>query len=259
MTAPKASSDAADCSETSDRSATSNRSLASGRSTASDPAVLESKPAQAWERYRPAIERLASAPVNFDLDRRHEYTAENGWNIDSYEAELPDESPGPPEARGSFELAKEVLTNYEFPDPSILEGFYQPQSELLNRVMMLRAKFLFLRFEFGVRISEVIDEVIPAGEDETAAHDSAIHRWGYAYQTLEGHWEMGQMTFRIEKVARTGKVTFYIDAFSRVGHIPNIFYRIGFWIFGRRIQIKFAKRAMERMQKLVALRLEEQK
>jgi hypothetical protein len=247
MTDPKASPSATD------------GSGSSNRWSASDPTIRDSKSAQAWERYRPAIERLASAPVNFDLDRRHQYTADNGWNIDSYKAELPDESPGEPEPRGSFELAKEVLTNYEFPDPSILEGFYQPHSDLLNRVMMLRAKFLFLRFEFGVRICEVTDEFIPAGEAETAAHDSAIHRWGYAYQTLEGHWEMGQMTFRIEKAARTGKVTFYINAFSRVGHIPNIFYRIGFWIFGRRIQIKFAKRAMERMQKLVALRLEGQR
>lgn len=212
---------------------------------------------QTWQKYRSAIERLADAPVNFDLERRHEYTESNGWKIDAYEAELPPERPGPPEPGGSFSLAREVLVNYEFPDPAILEGFYEPTSELLNRVMLLRAKFLFLRFEFGVRISEVVDEAILANSGSGSAPDSTIHRWGYAYQTLQGHWEMGQMTFRIEKVERTGDVMFYIDAFSRVGHIPNVLYRIGFWIFGRRIQVKFAKRAMQRMQTLVAARLEQ--
>lgn len=200
-----------------------------------------------WRTYRPQLEELSKRKVNYDLERVHEYTVQNGWNIDSYTAELPPESPGAPEQGGPWKIAQDVLINYEFPDPNILTGFFSPDDDLLQRVMLLKAKFWWFTFEFGVRISRVIDEV-------RQTENGPARVWGYSYQTLEGHWEMGEITFEIFKYEQSGSVEFHINAYSKTGHIPNIFYRIGFAIFGRNLQVKFSKRALERMQELVELR-----
>jgi hypothetical protein len=79
--------------------------------------------------------------------------------------------------------------------------------------------------------------------------------WGYSYRTLEGHFEMGEITFEIWKYLATGEVEFRIHAYSKPTLIRNPFYRIGFWMFGRSLQVRFARTAMERMQQIVISRL----
>ena len=70
--------------------------------------------------------------------------------------------------------------------------------------------------------------------------------WGYNYHTLEGHFEQGQIEFTLHKQLTTGRVLLRIHAVSKTGHISNIFYRIGFRIFGRALQRRFAHRALDR-------------
>ena len=196
------------------------------------------------ERYRTRIERLREAGLNFELDQDATYDEGEGWRHDRYEAELPSEPPGPPLDRGAWALACEVVRQYDFPDPDLITGIYVPDEPLPGRPMLLRARFLGLSFWFGVRIGKVIDEVRGEGDEEASV-------WGYSYSTLEGHFEQGQITFEVWKYHVSGRVVFRIRAFSRTGTIRNPFYRIGFKLFGRRLQIRFAEQALDRVQLFV--------
>jgi hypothetical protein len=197
-----------------------------------------------WEQYKDRIEALANAQLNFDLERRHDYTEANGWHIDHYEADLPTEPPGAPIPDGPWHIAQQIMREYKFPDPGIITGIYIPDRPLEERVMLLRGKFLFFSFFFGVKIGGVTNEI-----QETP--DGPAQVWGFNYQTLQGHFERGQMDFEVVKWQDTGRVIFRIHAFSRPAEIPNPIYRLGFHLFGRRLQRRFARRSLKRMQNLV--------
>lgn len=201
-----------------------------------------------WHHYRDEFERAADLTPNFDLESARSSYESGEWCIDEYCAELPEEPPGPPVPHGTFARAREVLLNYEFPDPSILTGVFVPDQPLEQRLLLLRARFLVFRFLFAVRVSQVTDEC-------REIDGEPVRVWGYSYCTLEGHFEQGEITFEIWKYEASGKVEFRIHAYSRSSHIPNIFYRIGFRLFGRGLQVKFAERALERMQDIVTARL----
>lgn len=197
-----------------------------------------------WEQYRQRLDALGALKVNFDLERRDEYSAANGWHVDDYQSELPAEPPGPPLAGGSWEAARAMLRDYKFPDPTLITGIFVPDQPLEKRVMLLRGRFLGLTFFFGVRVGGVVDTT------EQGPH--GLERgWGFSYQTLEGHFERGQIDFRVAKLLETGQVLFRIHAFSQMAEIANPFYQIGFRMFGRRLQRRFARTAMERMDRLV--------
>ena len=206
-----------------------------------------------WRDYEQRLDALREARYNLDLDDRSEYTEAAGWTLDTHEAELVPEPPGPPlppdDARASWAVACDLVREYAFPDPSLLTGIFSPDDPLPGRPMLLRARFLGFTFWFGVRVGEEIDTVrdTPAGP---------VHAYGFDYATLEGHFEMGEITFEVRKEERTGRVLFHIDAFSKPDRIQNPFYRIGFKLFGRRLQLRFAKSAMERMQRFVREELE---
>ena len=79
--------------------------------------------------------------------------------------------------------------------------------------------------------------------------------WGYGYRTLEGHFERGQINFTVHKNLTTGTVQFRIHAVSQLSHIQNPFYWVGFRLFGRTLQRKFARESLRRMRELVAAAL----
>lgn len=197
-----------------------------------------------WEQYRDKIEALAKLELNFDLERRDEYTAANGWHVDDYSTELPPEPPGPPLPDGSFAAAKKMLREYRFPDPKIITGIFLPDVPLARRVMLLRARYLWMTFYFGVKVGAVIDE----RRDGDRGPEQV---WGFTYQTLEGHLERGQMEFLVLKYLETGRVAFQIHAFSQPAAIANPILRLGFRLLGRRLQVRFARNALTRMRELV--------
>ncbi|MBH8568151.1 DUF1990 domain-containing protein [Microvirga sp. STS02] len=200
----------------------------------------------AWEQYRARLDSYANAKVNYDFSRQNEYTSATGWRLDDYETDLPAEAPGPPEAAGSFAAAQDVLRRYAFPPPDLITGYFDPSAPLEKRIMVLRAHFLVFNFYFGVRVSEVTDEEArptPGGPERV---------WGYGYRTLEGHFEKGQIDFTIHKNLTTGAVQFRIHAVSQPGQIRNPFYWLGFKLFGRILQRKFARESQRRMKELVA-------
>lgn len=201
-----------------------------------------------WREYQGRLDALREGRYNFDLGDDHEYSEADGWRLDHYEAELVPEPPGPPlppdDARASWAVACDLVRHYAFPDPRLITGIFSPDDPVEGRPMLLRARFLGFTFWFGVRVGEEIDEVRKTDE-------GPVHVYGFDYATLEGHFEMGQITFEVRKAEWTGAVTFVVDAFSKPDRIRNPFYRIGFKLFGRRLQLKFARTARERMQRFV--------
>lgn len=197
-----------------------------------------------YELYKAQLEGLRSLPLNFDLERRSEYTSANGWHVDDVQTELPPEPAGPPVPGGSWEAAQRVLREYRFADPGIITGIFYPDQPLEGRVMLLRGRFLWMTFFFGTKVGAVIDE-------RSEGPDGARQVWGFNYQTLEGHLERGQMEFTVIKWLATGQVAFRINAFSSAAAIRNPLIRFGFKLFGRHVQLRFINNAMRRMQRLV--------
>jgi uncharacterized protein (UPF0548 family) len=183
------------------------------------------------------LEALRDVDVNFAA-------GEGGWRVDDYCQPLPSEAPGPPQPGGTWERARELMEDYEFADPRIVRATYAHGSRLEGRDMLLEARFWGLRFRLGVRVSGVVDE-------EREEEGRPVRVWGWSYRTLKGHLEMGQMDYEVWKWLDDGSVDFRIHVVSRPARIPNPFVRLGFRLFGRREQVRFARRAGE----LMAVRL----
>ncbi len=197
------------------------------------------------QRKRARLAEIAALEPTVDVSRRDEYLTEAGWNVDAREIALLDESPGDPESHGAFAVACEVLRAYRFTPRRLIHGVFDPEAPLLERPMLLHARFLWMRFELGVRVSRVLDE--------TRNRDGVTERvWGYSYRTLAGHLERGEITFEVAKRRNTGEVMFRIHSYSQTDHIDNWFYRFGFWLVGRRLQRRFAEESLTNMREIVA-------
>ena len=191
-------------------------------------------------RLRRALAELSGRRLNFDPAEIVGADARDGWHIDDYRQPLPRERPGPPEPGGAWERARALMEDYEFADPAIVRATYARDSPLEGRDMLLEARFLGLRFRFGVRVSGVTDE-------ERDQDGRPLRVWGWSYRTLKGHLETGQMDYEVWKWLDDGSVEFRIHVVSRAARIANPFVRLGFRLFGRREQVRFARRSLERM------------
>jgi uncharacterized protein (UPF0548 family) len=194
-------------------------------------------------RIRRDLESLGQRDLNFDPERLPELARSDPWHIDDYCRELPPEAPGSPSTEGSFAIAKRLMRDYEFADPRVVTAFYAADQPLEGRDMLLQIHFAGLRFRVGVRVTNVIDETRVIGGRGVAV-------WGWAYRTLEGHLERGQMDYEVWKWADTGRIEFRIHAVSEIAEIANPLVRLGFRLFGRREQVKFARECGERMVRI---------
>jgi uncharacterized protein (UPF0548 family) len=186
--------------------------------------------------------------VNFDLSRPDDITPENGWNWDDVRKELPPEPPGDPVPGGSWETARRIARNYDFAEPSIVEGIFDRDEPLEDRTMLLVLHFHGLRIRVGVRVGDVYDE-----ERELDGRLGRVFGWNY--RTLEGHVESGQMDWQVWKFPDTGEVLFRIHSFSRRAPGGNPLLRVGFRLIGRREQLRFLKLTSERMARLTEERM----
>ena len=176
------------------------------------------------------VHRLAP---NYHLDGPP--SEKDGWTVDQYVQVLP---------KGSFDIAKRLISDYEFADPAIIRAVWLPDSPLADRDMLLEGRFLFLRFTLAVRVNKVIDET-----------KDGVRSWGWCYTTLQGHFEAGEMCYRVAEDLTTGEVRFHVNRFVRTGEIPDPIIRLGWHTFGRYMQVLFVKRSMARMKTLVETEL----
>jgi uncharacterized protein (UPF0548 family) len=163
--------------------------------------------------------------------------------VDDLRQPLPPEAPGQPVEGGSWETARRLMRGYEFADPSIVRAIYDPEEPLEGRTMLLQIRFYGLRFRTGVRVSRVYDE-------ERSDHGRAARVWGWAYQTLQGHLEMGEMDWQVWKWLDSGEVEFRIHAYSKRSRERGPLVRLGFRLFGRREQLAFLRMTLVRMRRL---------
>lgn len=192
---------------------------------------------------RRALDLLHDRQVNFDPSERPTESG-SGWQVDAYCQSLPPEPPGPPVEGGSWAIAQRLIRDYEFADPAIIRAVQHSDAPLANRDMLLVARFFGLRFHLGVRVGGVVDEV-------AEVDGRRVRVWGWDYKTLQGHFEAGQMDYEVWKWLDTGEVEFRIRRFVRTGRIPNPIIRLGWALFGRYMQVKFVRRALERMDAMV--------
>ena len=202
----------------------------------------------ASRRARRHLDRLHLRPVNYDDADPAQLTPERGWTVDDHRIPLPPEAPGDPEAGGAWEVASDLVRHYQFADPRLIQAVYYPDVPLERRDMLLEGRFLGLTFMLGVRVARVIDE---DGERD----GRPVRVAGWSYRTLQGHLEAGQMDFEVIKWRDTGEVEFHIHAVSRRYPVRNPVVRVGFRLFGRGLQLRFARLAAQRMRRLVDERL----
>jgi len=184
------------------------------------------------------LAELASRTVNFNVPLR-EMTPENGWRLDGDDAVLGHEPPGPPLPDGLYARAKQGLMNYDFSDPKIVVGHFDPQKPFVGRDMLLEIKVLGLRFLSGVRVHSVREE-----------DDGRLTLFGFRYDTLEGHIERGFEWFLLTKNHETGEVRFKIEAHWQLGEFPNWWSRVGFHLVGNRFRELWRHRAPARLRRL---------
>ncbi|MGH2917769.1 MAG: DUF1990 family protein, partial [Solirubrobacteraceae bacterium] len=183
-------------------------------------------------------------PLNFDPAELASAGPATGWHVDDYRQPLPAEPPGQPAAGASFETARRLMRDYAFADPAIVRAVFDPAGELADRNMLLQVRFGPLRFLLGCRVGAIADETRAVG-------GRAVRIWGWSYGTLAGHVERGQMDFAVWKWLDDGTVEFRIHVVSRRARAGNPLVRLGMRLVGRREQVRFARRACERMCELV--------
>lgn len=187
-----------------------------------------------------ALSALQDRGVNYDRAevRRPE------WEFDVHRAAIADEAPGAPVLGGPWEVACELVRDYEFTPPGLVRGVYDRGTPLLGRDLLLEGRFAGLRFVMGVRITSLVEE--SDGEQDV---------WGWGYETLQGHLERGEIVYRVIKHRDTGRVEFTTSSYSQADPQLDPVLAAGWALFGRRTQLRFYREIGQRMRWLVRERL----
>jgi len=211
--------------------------------TVSDPLVLGSA------RIQRRLAELSRKPLNFDLASLAEASPRSGWTITDLCQPLPGEPPGMPIEGGSWQIARRLMSGYEFADPSIVRAYYDPAIPLEQRNMLLKLQAFGVAHLFaGVRVGEVYEQT-----REFRGRRARI--WGWNYRTLDGHVEMGQMDWEVWKWLEDGAVQFRVHAVSRVARIPNPIVWLGFHLLRGRERQAFLDSTKQRMRIFTELAL----
>lgn len=192
------------------------------------------------------LDALAGKGPNFDTDERP--TRERGWHLDSMIEPLPSEKPGPPAEGASWQVARQLMTHYQLADPADVRALYRGDAPTQGLDMLLEIRFLALRFHVGVRVVDVYDE--PRSVDGLDARVS-----GWSYETLDGHFEQGRISYEVWKWLDSGEVEFRLSAYSRPSGEGSPIRRLGFRIVGRYQQLKFYRQACRRIRRLTEAHL----
>ena len=191
----------------------------------------------------PVLAVQHSRKVNFDPRE-----VDDSWHHDTARTVLGTEAPGPPEPEGVWRTACRLVEAYEFADPRIIRAVFGAEAPLQDRDMLLEGRFAALRFYFGVRVTDVIDEERPRDGDRSAQD----RIWGWAYETLEGHLERGRMSYEVVKHQDSGVVELVIKAYSQGAPSLGVVTALGWRVFGRRTQLRFYRMCGRRLARQVA-------
>jgi hypothetical protein len=188
-----------------------------------------------------ALASLRSRRVNYD----HTEVRRPQWRFDDHCHVIGWEPPGPPVPGGAWATACDLVRDYDFTPPEVVRAVYDRHSPLLGRDMLLDGGFAVLRVHMGVRITSLVDET----DDERCA-------WGWGYETLEGHLQRGQVTYRVTKQLRSGQVELQASVRWQPEPLLGPLLRLGWALAGRRNQRRFYPRLGPRLRALVQARLD---
>lgn len=166
------------------------------------------------------------------------------WDFDVHRSAIADEAPGAPAPGGPWEVACELVRDYEFIPPRLVRAVYDRRTPFLGRDLLLEGRFAGLRFVMGVRITSLIEE--SDGEQDV---------WGWGYETLQGHLERGEIVYRVIKHRDTGRVEFAVSSHSQADPQLEPILAAGWALFGRRTQLRFHREIGHRIRRLVRERL----
>jgi uncharacterized protein (UPF0548 family) len=199
-------------------------------------------------KIRRTLGELPQKRLNFDVAALVDASPSSGWTTTDLRQPLPSEPPGAPVDGGSWQIARRLMSGYEFADPSIVRAYYDPAVPLERRNMLLRLQAFGVAHFVGVRVGEVYDH--------TRELDGRTARiWGWNYRTLEGHVERGQMDWEVWKWLDDGRVEFRVHAVSRPARIPNLIIRVGFRLLRGHERQAFLESTKRRMRTFTELAL----
>jgi uncharacterized protein (UPF0548 family) len=200
-------------------------------------------------RERRALAALAGRSVNFHPGEVEPPVDASEWRIDEMVEPLPHERPGPPEAGGSWLVARQIMNDYQLAEPRIVTGIFARDAPLSGRDMLLRIHYGPLRLQVGVRVGE-------AGEETAELDGREVLSYGWAYRTLDGHFEEGEMRYELRKWLDSGDVEFRLRAVSRPARTGPLLPRTGFRLIGRNKQLRFYRQVCRRLKRLTEAQLE---
>jgi uncharacterized protein (UPF0548 family) len=195
---------------------------------------------------------LEGRAVNFDPEAIDLRDPPAGWRLDDRFQPLAEERPGPPEPDGSWAVAGRLIRGYEFADPSIVRAFYDEETPMEGRNMVLELRALNLvKVYVGVRVGSVYDE-------HRTIDRRVVRVFGWNYRTLEGHVERGQMDWEVWKWLDSGEVSFHVHSVSQTATIRNPAVRVGFWLLRDHERGLFLDSTDRRMRTLTEVGLQRQ-
>lgn len=186
------------------------------------------------------LARVRGLGLNFQAEDA-EMTREAGWSQVRSRSVLARERPGPPVPGGAYERARGLIEAFDFSDPRIVQWHFRADDPLQGRPVLLELKApLGLRYLCPARVGGVREE---RGEART--------RYGFSFETLEGHFEVGREWFLLSKDHASGEVRFEIEAAWRPGTFPNWWSELGFLMVGTRSQRAWHRLTHVRLRRLL--------
>ena len=159
---------------------------------------------------------------------------------------LAGEPPGEPIPDGAWAVARRLVEEYRMADPAIVRARWDRDAALVGRVMVLQLRLWRLLYvRARVRVTRVWDE--PRIVDGRRAR-----AFGFEYETLPGHLEIGRMDYEVLKFLDDGAVQFRLHARSSTSGDGAWWARVGFLLFGRHQQVRFYFRCCARIAMLTA-------
>jgi uncharacterized protein (UPF0548 family) len=155
---------------------------------------------------------------------------------------LPGEPPGEPVPDGPWAIARQLVEQYRMADPAIVRARWDRHAAFVGRVMVLQLRLWRL---LSVRVTRVWNE-------HRIVDGRRARVFGFEYETLPGHLELGRMDYEVLKFLDDGAVQFRLHARSRASGEGAWWARIGFLLFGRREQVRFYFRCCARIARLTA-------
>jgi uncharacterized protein (UPF0548 family) len=164
--------------------------------------------------------------------------SEGVWH-DAYERLVGREATGPPLDNGPHRKVAAALFRYDiFPPAKVTPVLEREPLEEGSTVGICYHLLPLVDLFFACRVIEKFDRAI----------DDNIWRTGFMYRTLDGHPELGEEAFCVEKDMKRGDITVALRSWSRPG---NAYTRTVPWL-ARRLQVAASWAALDHLERVAA-------